>query len=284
MPKEPLTLMAVHAHPDDESIGTGGILAKYSGEGIHTALVHCTRGELGDIQDPSFVPPEPGMALEDIRMLELDNALSVLGVQTSYYLGYRDSGMAGNPNNDNPASFAQVNTEEASRRLANIIRQVKPQVIVTYDEKGVYGHPDHIMTNVITIKAFFMAGDADIRTHDGDSPPPWQPAKLYYIAIPLERLQRLSSIRNERQPDRRQTSTIVGTPESDITTVIDVSDVLDLKFKAIFCHKSQIGQGHYFRHLPEDLVRRMFGHEHFVCVHGRQPSPEKETDLFAGLR
>ena len=156
MPRESLTLMAVHAHPDDESIGTGGILAKYAAEGINTVLVHCTRGELGNIQDPSFVPPEPGMALEDIRMLELENALSVLGVQSSFYLGYRDSGMAGNPDNENPASFAQVNIENASLRLANIIREVRPQVIVTYDEKGVYGHPDHIMTNIITIKAFFV--------------------------------------------------------------------------------------------------------------------------------
>ena len=284
MPEDHLTLMTVHAHPDDESIGTGGILAKYAAEGIRTVLVHCTRGELGSIQDPAFVPPNPEMALEDIRMRELEKALSVLQVSSSHYLGYRDSGMAGDPENENPASFAQVNTNEAAMRLAGIIRKEKPQVIVTYDEYGLYGHPDHIMTNIITVKAFFMAGDPESPSGASNDLPPWQPAKLYYIAIPLERLQRLNDIRNADPENKRPPSTIVGTPESEITTRIDVSAVLDKKFNAIFSHKSQIGQSHYFRHLPEDQMRLMFGHEHFVCVQGCRALTEKETDLFNGLR
>ncbi len=277
-----LTLMTVHAHPDDESIGTGGILAKYASEGINTVLVHCTRGEMGDIQDPAFVPPEPGMAMENIRMHELKNALSVLNVGSSYYLGYRDSGMAGNPSNQNPDAFAQVNVEEASLRLAAIIRKVKPQVIVTYDEKGVYGHPDHIMANAITTKAFFMAGDRDVLTDNHFTP--WQPAKLYFIAIPMERIQRLNNLRDDTEVNMKLPSTIVGTPERDITTVIDISPVLDLKFRAIFSHKSQIGPDNLFRRLNKKQTQLMFSHEYFVCAHGCHSSSEKETDLFSGWR
>ena len=223
------------------------------------------------------------MPLEKIRMLELEKALSILKVGASHYLGYRDSGMAGDPENENPASFAKVDTKEASLRLTGIIRKEKPQVIVTYDENGIYGHPDHIMTHIITVKAFFMAGDPDVRVDGNADLPPWQPAKLYYIAIPMERLQRLSRIREEGAQEKRPPSTIVGTPEAVITTTIDVSDVLNRKFEAIFSHKSQIGQSHYFRHLSEDQIRLMFGKEHFVCVHGCRTSSKKETDIFDGL-
>ena len=159
MENNKLTLMAVHAHPDDESIGTGGILAKYAEEGLRTVLVYCTRGEEGDINNPDFVPPAPGLSVEEIRMIELKNALDVLKVDASYFLGYRDSGMDGSPKNNNPDAFAQADMDEAVNRLIDIIREEKPHVIVTYNEIGTYGHPDHIMANRVTTRAFNAAGD-----------------------------------------------------------------------------------------------------------------------------
>jgi N-acetyl-1-D-myo-inositol-2-amino-2-deoxy-alpha-D-glucopyranoside deacetylase len=282
MTSPPLTLMTVHAHPDDESIGTGGIIAKYAREGIKTVLVHCTRGEMGDVQDPAFVPPVPGMAMADIRMHELKAAISLLGIRSTHYLGYRDSGMAGHPENQNPAVFAQADVEEASLRLARIIREEKPHVVVTYDEYGVYGHPDHIMTNVVTTKSFFMAGNPEIRT--ADNLPPWSPKKLYYLAIPMERIRKIRTMEKDRDPEKLPPTSLVGTPEDEITTVIDVSDVLDVKFNAIFIHKSQIGPASFFRKMSEEQIQVMFAREYFVCKHGCRASDAKETDLFEGLR
>ena len=281
-----LTLMLIHAHPDDESIGTGGILAKYAAEGIHTVLVTCTRGELGDIQDPdSFVPPEPNMSMKEIRKIELDDAIKILKIGEFHCLEYRDSGMKGTPGNEDPRSFAQADLEDASNRLVNIIRKARPHVIVTYDETGIYWHPDHVKAHQITQKAFFDAGDVTITTENGKAP--WQPAKLYHIAIPMPRIRRYEQMAEEEgEKVERPPSSIVGTPDEKITTRIDITSYLDDKFNAIFAHKSQIGASHRFRNLKSEQKTQMFGFEHFVCAHGcnKRDGEEKETDLFEGLR
>jgi len=165
-----LSLMVVHAHPDDESIGTGGILAKYSAEGIRTVLVYGTRGEVGEILNPDFVPPSPGMKIEDIRTLELEKALKVLGVKSVHFLGYRDSGIAGSPENHHPQAFAEANMREATGKLVDIIRRERPYVIVTYNERGFYGHPDHIMANRVTLQAFRTADDPEFDCKNGGIP------------------------------------------------------------------------------------------------------------------
>ena len=286
MENDKLTLMLVHAHPDDESIGTGGILAKYAAEGIHTVLVTCTRGELGDIQDPeNFVPPKPDMSMKEIRKIELDDALKILNVGEFYCLEYRDSGMKGTPGNEDPRSFAQADLEDASNRLVYIIRETRPQVIVTYDETGIYWHPDHVKAHQITQKAFFDAGDATVRTGNGQSA--WQPSKLYHIAIPMPRIRRYEKMAAEEgETVERPPSSIVGTPDEKITTRIDITDYLEDKFQAIFSHKSQIGASHRFRNLTEAQKSQMFGFEHFVCAYGcpKRNENKKESDLFEGLR
>ena len=286
MENDGLTLMLVHAHPDDESIGTGGVMAKYAHEGVHTVLVTCTRGELGDIQDPEeFVPPEPGMSMKEIRKIELDNALKVLNTDEFFCLEYRDSGMAGTPGNQDPRSFAQADLDTAANRLAEIIRKVRPHVVITYDETGIYWHPDHVMAHKITQKAFFAAGDAAYGT-EGDLPA-WQPAKLYHIAIPMPRTRRYDRMSEEEEGKKEErSSAIVGTPDEKITTRIDITRYLDAKFAAIYSHKSQIGGSHRFRNLSDEQKTKMFGHEHFVCAHGCPPRTDgtKEPDLFEGLR
>lgn len=282
MTTNPLTLMAVHAHPDDESIGTGGIMAKYALEGVRTVLVTCTQGELGEVQDPTYVPPRPGIGITEIRKAEMADALKILKISHYINLSYRDSGMAGTLGNQDPQAFCQTDVETAAKRLAHIIRIEKPHVIVTYDENGIYGHPDHIMAHRITQRAFTVAGNSSAPLPD--SPPAWQPQKLYYLAIPMERIRKYRNSEGEEK-DRSTSSAIIGTPENQITTSIDVTSVLDIKFDAIFAHRSQIAADHLFRKLSQDQRVKMFGREYFVCIKGGRPSNlENEQDLFEGLR
>ena len=277
-----LTLLVVHAHPDDESISTGGVLTKYSANGVRTVLTYCTRGEAGDILNPEFVSPKPGLSITEIRAIELEKAVNVLGVKSVHYLGYRDSGMAGTPENRHPQAFAQADKQEATARLVEIIRRVRPHVIVTYNEKGTYLHPDHIMANRVTLRAFQDSGDPDYKTREKLEP--WRPAKLYYTAIPLERIRRMHKITVERGEKPDYDPDVLGTPEDKISAVIDVRKFLSKKLEALNCHQSQMNPNSIFRRMPEAIREEAFGYEHFQCVHGCTPNNGKETDLFEGIR
>ncbi len=175
---EPLTLMIVHAHPDDECIGTGGIFARYSAEGVRTVLVTCTLGEEGEIVVPEWDTPENHARLAEIREQELLRAVKHLGIQHLELLPYRDSGMMGRPSNQHPECFAQADLDEATGRLVRLVRQYRPHILISYNEEGGYGHPDHINAHRITVAAFDAAGDAGRYVAAGA---PWAPAKLYYI-------------------------------------------------------------------------------------------------------
>jgi N-acetyl-1-D-myo-inositol-2-amino-2-deoxy-alpha-D-glucopyranoside deacetylase len=278
-----LTLMTVHAHPDDEAISTGGCLAKYSAEGIRTVLVTCTKGELGKSEDPLYRPPRPGMEIVEIREKELAAAIRTLNIGVYHNLNYKDSGMAGTQGNHDPKAFARAEITEAAHRLAGIIRRERPQVIVTYDENGIYGHPDHIMANRVTQKAFAAAGDANLPLDA--SAPPWQPSKLYFFALPKSLLEKFRRAAKTAGSPEAAPADLMGTPDEEITTRIDVTRFLDRKFQAVFSHASQFGPSHLFHHLPDTLKAEMFGVEHFVCALGcGRPLDGKETDLFHGLR
>jgi LmbE family N-acetylglucosaminyl deacetylase len=272
------SLMVVHAHPDDESIGTGGILAKYAEEGIKTVLVYCTRGEAGELLNPDFVPPSPGLKIEDIRMLELEKALKILGVTSVHFLGYRDSGMAGNPANHHPQAFAEANVREAADKLAEIICRERPSVMVTYNERGFYGHPDHIMANRVSLQAFRTANDPGFKCGNGLEP--WRPDRLYYIAAPISRLRLINQLAQERGEKPRFDPEVLGTPDDEITTVIDVREYLPRKMEAINCHQSQIGPDSFFRSLPDEYRDEAMGYEYFSCIEGCSTMNRKETDLF----
>ena len=276
-----LTLLIVHAHPDDESISTGGILAKYSAEGVRTVLTYCTRGEAGDILNPDFVPPQPGMSITDIRAKELEKALNVLDVKSAKFLGYRDSGMAGTPENNHPHAFARADKQEATARLVEIIRRFRPQVIVTYNEKGTYLHPDHIMANRVTRLAFEASGDQDYHASGGLEP--WQPTRLYYTAIPLDRIRRLHKLIAEQDEDPGFDPEVLGTAEEKISAVIDVRKFLTRKLDALNCHQSQMNPNGIFRRMPAKMKEEALGYEHFECVNGCTPTNGKINDLFEGL-
>jgi len=273
--------MVVHAHPDDESIGTGGILAKYSTEGIKTVLVYGTRGEVGEILNPDFISPSPDLKIENIRMLELEKALKILGVESVHFLGYRDSGILGSPDNNHPQAFAKANMQEATSKLVDIIRRERPNVIVTYNERGFYGHPDHIMANRVTLQAFRTADDPEFECKNGLKL--WHPNKLYYIAAPISRLRMINRLVLERGEKPHFDPEDLGTPDDEITTVVDVREYLPQKLEAINCHQSQISPNIFFRNLSNKSRDEALGYEYFSCIRGRNPIDHKETDLIEHL-
>ncbi len=280
---EALTLMAVHAHPDDESISTGGVLARYAEEGLRTVLVTCTGGEVGEIADPGLATPE---TLVEVRRRELREACEILRVGRLHLLGYRDSGMMGTPDNEHPASFYQASFDEATARLVALVRQERPQVLVTYDENGFYGHPDHIKAHQITVAAYEAAGDPARWPEAGEA---WQPAKLYYTAVARSKIKNFGRLLREagieapfeggeaREPD-------IGTPDELITTEVDVSPQVERKRQALMAHASQMGPEVFFAKMPPALFYRIFGRESFQLARGQSGASGLESDLFAGLR
>lgn len=273
------TLLAVHAHPDDECISTGGVLARYAEEGVRTVLITCTDGAVGEISDPSLATPEN---LAEVRSRELDEATRLLNVSRLVKLGYRDSGMAGTADNANPASLNQTPFDEALERVVRVIREEQPQVLVTYDERGGYGHPDHIRAHQLAEAAFWAAGDA---TRFPSSGVAFAPSKLYYVAVSLSAMrafgERLREAGVEAPFTEMRDDPPFGVPDEMITTTVDVSAYADLKRLALQAHRTQMGPNGWFMRLPPELWREAFGRESFERRAGTGKLPE--TDLFAGI-
>jgi LmbE family N-acetylglucosaminyl deacetylase len=268
------TLMAVHAHPDDEALGTGGVLARYADEGVRTVLVTCTNGELGDA--PGGVKPgEPGhdeAVVVPLRLQELEASSKVLGISHLELLGYHDSGMEGWPQNDAPGSFWHTPVAEAGHRLAELMEKYRPQVVVTYDENGFYGHPDHIQANRITLAAI-----AESKV----------PVKLYYTAVARSAIRGMGALLAEagidQPPEIEEDRPDFGTPDELITTTVDCLSVVDRKFASLAAHASQ-SDNIFFLQLGEELFATMMGTESFVRAQDSTGAPTPEDDLFAGLR
>ena len=276
-----LTLMAVHAHPDDEAIGTGGVLARYADEGLRTVLVTCTGGEVGEISDSTLATPE---TLAEVRRKELERACEILRVGRLHLLGYRDSGMMGTPDNEHPSSFYQASLEEATARLVTLVRRERPQVLVTYDERGFYGHPDHIRANQITVAAFEAAGDSARWPEAGT---PWRPAKLYYTAVARSAIKNLGRVMSEagiETPFGDEREPEIGIADELITTQVDVSAQVERKRQALMAHATQMGPEVFFAKMPPALFHRIFARESFQLARGRAGASGMEDDLFAGLR
>ena len=284
------TLLTVHAHPDDEASGTGGLLRLAADQGHTTVLVTCTNGELGDVKDASLRlnprhNPADRPCLAQIRRDELTKAAAVLGITHLYMLGYHDSGMQGWDTNNDPQVFVQANPQEVIANLVGIIRQHRPEVVVTYDANGGYGHPDHIMTHRMTVAAVDAAADAKRVPEAGA---PWQVQKLYYTAWArsdmlrafraMELLGRRTPLRHpDFQPD------LLGCPDELITTRIDVRPVMRRKWRALFTHHSQMGQSNFFWWFLRLTGRWLYAYESFRCVRSPQLIQRPETDIFAGL-
>jgi LmbE family N-acetylglucosaminyl deacetylase len=272
-----LTLMAVHAHPDDESSSTGGVLAKYAAEGIRTVVVTCTNGEFGDA--PGQVKPgqdgHDEAAVAKIRLAELRTACDLLGVSDLEVLGYHDSGMPEWDYKDRPDVFGNVPLAKVTARVAGLIERYRPQVVVTYDDNGGYQHPDHLQAARAAVAAFSATGIC---------------SKLYLTAMRRSGWQEVWEALRDTGADvpdfgsmDPETERQMAESERRITTTVDIRDVLERKGEALRAHASQIDDS-WFSKIPPDVVARVFGFETFIRASDSTGAPVPENDLFAGLR
>jgi len=265
------TLFLVHAHPDDECISTGGVMLRAHLDGHRVVLVTSTRGEEGEIHNMDEASVRPRLA--EVRTQELRRSCEILGVDRLEFLGYRDSGMAGEPSNQNPQSFHMAPLHEAAGRLSTFLREERPDVVVTYTSDGTYGHPDHIKAHHTTVAAL------DLLEAEG-----WHPAKLYLSAIPRglmeEWVERAREAGIEMPADGIR---ILGIPDEEITTVVDVRDLVDRKRAAFAAHISQNDPKSPLQTMQEQIYVAAFGTERFVLARGSLDGQRPETSLFAGV-
>jgi len=295
------TLMTVHAHPDDETIGTGGVMAKAVEAGHRVVLVTGTRGELGEIVVPDMDTPDNHRRLGEIRAGELERAMGHLGVTEWENLGYRDSGMMDTDGNHDPRSFWKADVDEAAGRLVWFVRMYQPDVITTYNEFGGYGHPDHIRTHDVGIRAFERAGDPAWYPDQLEAGlAPWAPSKLYIQAIPRSVREKMNAMMvaagkkpfwaapddatPEQIAEMEEFAAKMLVPDEAITTWVDVSGgPLDAKWAAIQEHVTQISAESPFMLMGFDGWRDSWANEAYILRESRVESALPETDLFAGI-
>jgi N-acetyl-1-D-myo-inositol-2-amino-2-deoxy-alpha-D-glucopyranoside deacetylase len=273
------TLLAVYAHPDDEAFGSGATLAYYAGNGTQVALVCATNGDVGEIADPSLATPE---SLGRVRQDELRCAAGSLGVHDLTFLDYRDSGMAGTLENADPRAFVNAPAEEVVERLVGIIRRLRPQVVVTFDPDGVYGHPDHIAVHRHTVSAFHAAGDPERYAERGQ---PWQPDRLFYAVTPRtywhQMLEHMKAAGEDVSQWERDAESEWGWPDDQVDVIMSLPDTVDAKLMALSCHATQFGPDNLFRRLPEETMRELLSQEYFALAWPGDRS--RLSDLFDGL-
>ena len=277
------TLLAVLAHPDDESFGMGGTLALYAQRGVKVHLVCATRGEEGEI-DPEYKEKIKSAAC--LRTQELRCAAEVLGIHQLHFMNYRDSGMTGSPANHHPKALAAQPIDKLAREVAHFIREIKPDIVITFDPIGGYRHPDHIAIQQATVEAFEMASDLDFQ--DPEDLPPFQPDRLYFHIINRTYLKMMVSVlrligKDPRKWGRNQDIDLVSLTDVDFPThvKIDYRSVKDLREKAAACHASQGGaeMNKGFR----GFVNWLFGghHDTFMQAYPEPKPAEKiRRDLF----
>ena len=316
-------LLLVHAHPDDESIGTGATMARYAAEGAQVTLVTCTLGEGGEI-----IPPELANLAADrddqlggYRIGELDRACAALGVADHRFLGgagrWRDSGMIGTPENADPRCFWRADLAEAAADLAAIIREVRAQVMVTYDDDGFYGHPDHIQAHRVAWRAFQLAADPAVTVPGGHAP--WRVTRFYASTTPQSALDgEIAELRAARARDlagdgppsglpahwrlpESEADLVYGVPDDQVTTEIDGSAHLPAKLAAMAAHATQITVAGPWFALSNNIAQLASGVEYYALLPTNAGDPSvsdvpdsterpvsgcpapRESDLFAGL-
>ncbi|MGK2957059.1 MAG: mycothiol conjugate amidase Mca [Acidimicrobiales bacterium] len=281
---ERLCLMTVHAHPDDEASKGAGTVAKAHAEGIHTVLVCCTGGELGDILNPVMDRPEVRDNLAQVRRDELMESAKVIGYDEVVWLGYHDSGMDGSPSNKDPKCFAQADLDEAVGRLVAEIRRHRPQVMVTYaDEQSGYPHPDHLQVHEISVVAFDAAGDPTAYPELGE---PWQPSKLYYTVWSRARLQSMHDRFVELGLDSPFSPEWFERPDLDhtISTQVDISDFADIRGRALLAHSTQVDpESPFWFGLSEEEMRNLHPYDDYLLARSLVNAPAPEADLFTGI-
>ncbi len=285
---EQLRLMAVHAHPDDESSKGAASSAKYIAEGVSVLVVTCTGGERGSVLNPKLDRPEVWADIANIRRKEMDTAREILGVDQAW-LGYVDSGLPeGDPLPPLPEGcFGLMDPEVAAEPLVKLIREFRPHVITTYDENGGYPHPDHIMTHKVTVAAFDAAGDPDRFPQAGEV---WQPLKLYYNSgFSKDRVLALHEAMLAAGLKSPYEEWIARWDESrdrgdKITTRVECGEFFPVRDDALRAHATQVDPDGFWFHVPMDLQLKVWPTEDFELARSLVDSQVPESDLFAGIR
>lgn len=283
-PNSSKRLLSILAHPDDESFGMGGTLALLAKQGVQTYLVCATRGEVGEMDEDCL---EGFASIAERRESELRCAAGILGLQSVYFLGYRDSGMAGSPDNTHPQALAAQPVEQVAARLVRHMRELKPQVVVTFDPIGGYKHPDHIAIHKATVLAFKLAGDRKFQ----NGLPPYQPQKLYYHTFPkttLRMLVRLAPLlgMDAHHMGRNKDmdfADLVAEADFPIHARINYRSVQAEKDQAAACHASQLGGGIPRRGLFASLMRLFGNYDNYMRAEPPVSNGKREKDLFENV-
>ncbi len=264
------TLVCFHAHPDDEALSTGGLMAKAAAAGHRVLVVTATKGEQGEPQ-PGVL--EPGEQLWERRVVELAESAEILGAEAPRFLEYEDSGMVGERTNDNPKCFWQADVEEASQRLAAILTEVDADVLTIYDDHGLYGHPDHIQVHRVGIRAAELAGTAHI----------------YEATVNRDRaLESMAEMSAEMEADGVDAPSAddfeeFGVIEDDLAFAVDVTDHLDAKRASMAVHRSQISDQSFFLYMPPDRFAKVFANEWFAVPGKTGTGGPEMVELLPGL-
>jgi N-acetyl-1-D-myo-inositol-2-amino-2-deoxy-alpha-D-glucopyranoside deacetylase len=281
-------LLLVHAHPDDETINNGATMAKYAAAGAQVTLVTCTRGEEGEVLVPSLanLASSADDKLGEYRVVELTNAMAALGIKDFRFLGspnkkWRDSGMMGTEPNNRKDVFWQVDLDEAAQELVKIILEIKPQVMITYDEIGGYGHPDHIKAHLVAMRAAELAADAG-----------WQISKIYWNTMPRSVIQKgidkMKEIGSDFFGAESADDLPFAKPDELVTSLISAPEYVDQKMAAMKAHETQISIDGPFFALSNNLGLSIWGDEYYTLVKGEKAAPfdadGRELDLFAGIK
>ncbi|MFD1940502.1 MULTISPECIES: mycothiol conjugate amidase Mca [Nonomuraea] len=280
-----LRLMAVHAHPDDESSKGAATMARYVAEGVEVLVCTLTGGERGSVLNPKMDRPEIVANIGEVRRKEMDRAREILGV-SQRFLGFVDSGLPESEEEALPEGcFALQPLEEASRPLVAAVREFRPHVMLTYDDDGGYPHPDHIMTNRVSVEAFNAAGDPDRYQGAGE---PWQPLKLYYqMGFTKERFEALHEAMNKRG---------IGSPYADwiarwedrpqkwpVTTRVPCGDFFKTRDEALMAHATQVDPDGFWFVCPRELQQEIWPTEDYHLARSLVDTKLPEDDLFAGI-
>jgi N-acetyl-1-D-myo-inositol-2-amino-2-deoxy-alpha-D-glucopyranoside deacetylase len=281
-------LLLVHAHPDDETINNGVTMAKYAADGIEVTLVTCTRGEEGEVLVDSLLnlASSKDDKLGEHREVELKDAMHELGIKDFRFLGspgkkWRDSGMMGMPQNDRKDVFWQADLDEAANELVKIILEIKPQVLITYDEFGGYGHPDHIKAHQVAMRA------AEIASQQG-----WQVSKIYWNTMPRSVIQmgidKMKEVGSEFFGAENADDLPFAKPDELVTSVVKAPEYVPQKLAAMKAHATQISVDGPFFALSNNLGLSVWGDEYYTLVKGEIAGPfdenGRELDLFAGVK
>jgi mycothiol S-conjugate amidase len=280
--RAPRTILGLLAHPDDETFGSAAAFAKATAEGARLVLVYTTRGEVGEISDPALATPE---TLGAVREQEMRCAAAAIGADEPIFLAYHDSGMAGTAENADPRAFVNADPDEVVRQLVAIIRDVRPQVIVTFDPTGGYGHPDHIAIHHHTLTALTAAADPAYAPEAGAT---WQVSRVCYIGIARSALRAMRDALAAVGEDVSEFDEFVesgaGMSDEEIHIIVEAAEYLPAKLAAFACHRTQFGSDNPFARVPQETMNQLMSSDYFAIGWPAPPAPGTIlANLFDGL-